>query len=73
MVPSQWCAHVTAKEPAKVAKTAESTYMGNQHPFRKSLMSIIVPPAILGPEMAVPIFVGAWHFLVLSAGKPPCP
>ena len=26
-----------------------------------------------GAGMAAPIFMGAWHFLVLSAGKPPCP
>ena len=36
-------------------------------------MSAIYLPAILGPEMATQIlWVGAWDFLVLSAGKPPC-
>ena len=36
--------------------------------IRKSVMSIKFPPAILGPEMAA---LGAWHFLVLFAGKTP--
>ena len=40
---------------------------------RKSVMSIKFPPAILGPEMAAPILWAPGIFLVLSAGKPPCP
>ena len=36
-------------------------------------MFVICLPAILGPEMAAPILWAAWDFLVLSAGKPPCP
>ena len=39
---------------------------------RKSLMSVIFPPVILGPGMAAPI-LWALAFLVLSAGKPPMP
>ena len=37
------------------------------------LVSVVFPPVILGPEMAAPNFMGAWHFLVLSAGKLPMP
>ena len=36
----------------------------------KKLMSVIFPPAILGPDMAAQIFADAWEFGVLSAGKP---
>ena len=35
-------------------------------------MSVIFPPAILGPEMAAPILWAPGIF-GLSAGKPPCP
>ena len=41
--------------------------------FGKILMSVIFPPAVLGPEMAAPILWAPWNFLVLFAGKPPCP
>ena len=37
----------------------------------KNLMSVIFPPATLGPEMAAPILWAPGIFLVLSAGKPP--
>ena len=37
-------------------------------------MSVIYPPAILGPEMAARQFYGRLpFFVVLSVGKPPCP
>ena len=36
--------------------------------FRKSLVSVKFLSAILGPEMAAPIFIGASNFCVLSAG-----
>ena len=41
--------------------------------LRKSVVSIKFPPVILGPEMAAPILWAPGIFLVLSAGKPPCP
>ena len=37
---------------------------------KKTSRPQIVLPAILGPEMAAPIFMGASNFCVLSAGKP---
>ena len=44
---------------------------------RKILASVICPPAIPGPEMAAPSFVGALFFLVVLGGgilsaKRPC-